>query len=60
MIARFFPTLRAVAWLKRIALALERANEIETQKLARPRTSKMAEITVPSTKDWNEKWEREH
>lgn len=57
---KIFPSLRVLATLRRIAVALERANEIERSKLAKPKTPKLLEISVPSAEDWNSRWRAEH
>ena len=64
-----FTYLRAVAWLKRIALALEYGNRIARERMAlelpevrrRERgPAKMAEINRPTPADWNARYEEDH
>jgi hypothetical protein len=58
---RWFPSLRAVAWLKRIALALEKANRLREEEMAAstPRlrkASKVVDIGVADPEKWNKAW----
>jgi hypothetical protein len=60
-----FANARQVAWLKRIALALEARNALEREKLAidHPnyrRPPKLASFEVASVEDWNAKWRKDH
>ncbi len=53
---KWFPELRALALLRRIARALEEANHLEQDKRARPRHTRLTEITTASVADLNESW----
>ena len=69
---KWFPGLRAIACLRRIAVALEDANELHRQRLSLEfpawrasgrssgrnsgRTAKLAEVSVAQARDWNERW----
>ncbi len=53
---KWFPELRALALLRRIARALEEANHMEQEKRVRPRHARLTEITTASVADLNESW----
>jgi hypothetical protein len=63
---KWFPGLRAVACLRRIAVALEEANELQRQWMAMQypawrasaagRKTRLAEVSVARVSDWNERW----
>jgi hypothetical protein len=57
-----FTTLRMVAMLKRIAVALEESNELNRLRMEREglvgRKSKKVEISHPTVDSWNENHER--
>ena len=68
-----FSQLRVVVLLRRIARALEAANELSRDRLAleypewtrthpkhRPRRTKLVEVGVADVADWNKKWDEEH
>lgn len=58
--------LRMVAWLKRIALALERANQLEEHRQdlefapVAYKEPRKAVFSHPSVKDWNKRWLAAH
>jgi hypothetical protein len=57
--------LRVAANLKRIATALETANDISRERMQRefpptPRPSRPIEISHPSVEDWNKRYYKEH
>ena len=69
LLAKMFPGLRSVAWLKRIALALEEANEIQRERMAlaypeyarkHRKAPRKTEISTPTVEQWNSEWERRH
>ena len=62
-----FPLFRAVVWLKRIALALETANDMTNRRMKlehgaewdRPRRKpELVKVTHPTVADWNKEWQR--
>ncbi len=57
---RLWPEARLLGLLRRIAVALEDANEIARAKSARPRASKLVEIGAAKTSDWNDHWRELH
>jgi hypothetical protein len=64
---KWFPELRMLAFLRRIARALEESNELQRTRLKmefpawreRPKPRKV-EISVPTAAQWNERHRREH
>ncbi len=53
--------LRLIAWLKRVALALERHNELlesQIRATARPSAPKLVDISVPQVEQWNEAYHK--
>ncbi|MFH1834050.1 MAG: hypothetical protein ABH877_03410 [bacterium] len=68
---RWSTGLRAVALLRRIAKALEAANDLACERLALDhpewgraeglrKTSKLVDIGTASVADWNAEWRRTH
>lgn len=66
-----WPSLRALALLRRLVKAAEAANDLARERLALDhpeygRTSglrkspKLVELGVAKVEDWNSKWRREH
>ena len=56
---KVFAELRMLAWMKRIALALEEANRLEKNKQVRPVRPKLASFEVASAEDWNERYQKD-
>lgn len=57
---RPFLMLRAVAWLKRLALAAESIDHTMKQDRTKSIRPKLAEVHTPSIEMRNELWEEEH
>jgi hypothetical protein len=56
---RIWPELRSLVYLRRIARALEEANQMGRDRVARPVRPKLAEMGIASAKDLNERWRQE-
>jgi hypothetical protein len=63
---KWFPEIRLLAMLRRIAKAIERSNELTQERMKfdypqwreRPKPRK-AEISVPTVEQWNKNYRRE-
>ena len=53
---KWFPELRALALLRRIARALEESNRMEQDRRERPRKTRLTEISTATVADFNERW----
>ena len=53
---KWFPELRALALLRRIARALEESNRMEQDRRERPRKARLTEISTATAADFNERW----
>ena len=65
---KWFSDLRALVLLRRIAKALEAANDLERERMClefeeyrrklkpKARNPRMTEVSHPTNKEWNERW----
>ena len=67
---KWFTDLRSAAMLRRIAKALEAANELERERMSlefeeyrrkikpKARNPRMTEVSHPTNREWNERWDK--